>query len=451
MSRFLLPVLIVLLVLGALVNLIGAFGPEMGFDALWYHLTLPKLYLQAGEIYPVSGGLLYYSTVPRFTEIIYMLLIPVSGYIGPHLVQWLAGVLAGVVTYKIAKEYVSKQLAVLAAAIFYLTPLVGWQSGSAYVDLVRTLFESLAFLFFIKKKPIWSGVSLGLALSTKMLALGTMPIFVVLFMWQKNWKGLIKFIGVSSWVAAPWYVYNFMMRGNPIYPIAGGVLDSNHTALPQLLNFSSLATDFWKVFMRPEDLITPVYVLVLPIIILTFKKIWQKHPELLIFVVLSYLVWWLIPRLGGGRYLLPYLPVWATLVVVTLSLVKEKVIQYSFIVAIVLVCLLNLVYRVGATARLLPVVFGGESVTSYLCRNISSMPGTFVDCDSWFANNIENGELVYVQGVHNLFYLNFPFVHETWYQGEKIDYILIQGDGQPAFSGELVNEDPVTNSRVYKL
>src|SRR5579863_3741225 len=37
--------LISLFILQAAVNIIGALGPELAFDALWYHLTLPKLYL----------------------------------------------------------------------------------------------------------------------------------------------------------------------------------------------------------------------------------------------------------------------------------------------------------------------------------------------------------------------------------------------------------------------
>ena len=39
--------LFVILIGQILVNLIGALGPELGFDALWYHLTEAKLFWQA--------------------------------------------------------------------------------------------------------------------------------------------------------------------------------------------------------------------------------------------------------------------------------------------------------------------------------------------------------------------------------------------------------------------
>ncbi len=35
-----------LLVIQVIINLIGALGPELGFDALWYHLTIPKIYFE---------------------------------------------------------------------------------------------------------------------------------------------------------------------------------------------------------------------------------------------------------------------------------------------------------------------------------------------------------------------------------------------------------------------
>src|SRR3989344_8129177 len=37
------------------INLIGALGPELSFDALWYHLTLPKIFLMNHSISFLSG------------------------------------------------------------------------------------------------------------------------------------------------------------------------------------------------------------------------------------------------------------------------------------------------------------------------------------------------------------------------------------------------------------
>src|SRR3989344_8307152 len=46
-----------LIILQAAVNLIGALGPELSFDALWYHLTIPKIFLEEHRIFHIPGGL----------------------------------------------------------------------------------------------------------------------------------------------------------------------------------------------------------------------------------------------------------------------------------------------------------------------------------------------------------------------------------------------------------
>src|SRR5579859_945597 len=64
--------LLLLLLLQACINFIGALGPELAFDALWYHLTLPKIYLLDHKIFYIPGGLFYYSAMPKLAEMIYI-------------------------------------------------------------------------------------------------------------------------------------------------------------------------------------------------------------------------------------------------------------------------------------------------------------------------------------------------------------------------------------------
>ena len=47
--------IMLLIVIQALINLVGALGPELSFDSLWYHLTLPKLYLEQQRVYFLQG------------------------------------------------------------------------------------------------------------------------------------------------------------------------------------------------------------------------------------------------------------------------------------------------------------------------------------------------------------------------------------------------------------
>ncbi|MEK7063983.1 MAG: hypothetical protein AAB973_00030, partial [Patescibacteria group bacterium] len=64
-------VLVLIIFFQAMVNLVGALGPEMGFDALWYHLTIPRIWLEEHRIFFI-GGNLYYSAMPKLIDMLYV-------------------------------------------------------------------------------------------------------------------------------------------------------------------------------------------------------------------------------------------------------------------------------------------------------------------------------------------------------------------------------------------
>src|SRR5258706_11995859 len=107
-----------LLVIQAIVNLIGALGPEIGFDALWYHLTLPKLYNLHHSIYPVRIGILYYGFMPKLAELLYIPGLLLGSEIFAKLIHFSFGVLTCVALYLFSKRYLSKEMALLITLIF---------------------------------------------------------------------------------------------------------------------------------------------------------------------------------------------------------------------------------------------------------------------------------------------------------------------------------------------
>lgn len=377
---------LVLLILASLVNLVAALGPELGFDALWYHLTIPKIYQMWGKIDFIPGGLLYYSAMPRLGEFLYLV-----GDRGAHLINLAAGLGAAYITYKIARKIgLSSFFSFLSSLIFYATPLVGWQSGSAYVDLIRTFFEALALYWVLSNRNFLGGIAAGLAISTKTLALGSLGILWLLS--KLSWRFLLP----AVLIAAPWFIWAYFKTGYPFYPIGAWL---------------SLGTPGF-------ELPGPIYLMVLPF----FFKV--KKPGLLTaYVVLSFLVWLITPHTGEGRFLLPYLPAWSVLAAVIIQ-------KYKLLLPVaVLIAVINIGYRAAANIKVLPYLAGRETKEQYLCKHLDFSTAVFVDCDGWFAKNIKAPDLVLVKGFHNLYYINFPFVHETWYKGEKVTYVLEYKNG----------------------
>ena len=186
-NNVLAPIFIGIFFLQAFINLVGALGPELGFDALWYHLTIPKLYLENHSVFYIPGGLLYYSLMPKLTEMLYVGALAINGEILAKLIHFSFGLLASIALYKLSRKFFTPKISLISVVVFYSNLVVAWQSTTAYVDLARTFFEIMALWGFVnfwkkreKKWLIESAVMLGLAISTKLLAIGSVLIMSIL-------------------------------------------------------------------------------------------------------------------------------------------------------------------------------------------------------------------------------------------------------------------------------
>jgi hypothetical protein len=333
-----------------LINLIGAFGPELGFDALWYHLTIPKLWLMSEKVYFINGDL-YYSALPKILEMFYALPLSLDWEIGAKLVHFFFGVLCFGVTYKIARIYLDEKESLLAAIIFYANLVVGWMSITAYIDLGRTFFEALALLVFLKRKYFWTAIILGFAITSKILAIGSLPVFLVL-----GFPALYSLLSIL--VVSPWLIFNFVNTGNPIYPIFSGYD----------LSSQRLIWDVFTIFVTSADPILPIYLIMVPSLILNFRFLISNlaRKKLIVYCFLTLLVWWLTPRTGGGRFFLPYLPAWSVLTMIVINDLKEKHIKKFLHICLWLLIVINIIYRTAANWKYWPYLFGKQTKEEFL-------------------------------------------------------------------------------------
>ena len=462
---------IVLIVIQGLINLIGVLGPELSFDALWYHLTLPKIYLLNNSVSYISGGLLYYSAMPQLGEMLYTVALMFSGEIVAKFIHFIFGVLIIVSVYLFSKRLFQKKYAAIAALIFYSNLVIGWESISANIDLVRAFFEVIAFWSFtnwIEKKNtknlIMVGTMLGFAIATKLLALGSLLIFIILvfyvslFLWKSPVRDMIKsqlFLLISTLVvASPWLIRSYLIAGNPVYPF----FSSSDPVDPALVTFYpyDFLRNSWILLMQSADPITPIYIITMPLIIFYFKKFSNLGKMLIIYSLLGILISIPTAKLGGGRFVVAYLPILSISVGYLLSnLVKVKPIFYYkiLIFSVLLTSLISIGYRGLANAKFIPVLIGQESKDTFLTKNLVFNFGDFYDTDGFFRKNITENDRVLLIGFHNLYYVNFPFVHESYLkEGDSFNYIAVQHSELPQEYNNwyLIYENKVTGVKLYK-
>ncbi len=508
----LLLLLVLIFVLQAGINLIGALGPELAFDALWYHLTLPKLYLENHSMFFIPGSLSYYSVMPQLGEMLYVASLALGNEILSKFLQFLFGLLACLVLYKLQRRFFNTFISMIGVLIFYSNLVVAWESITAYIDLIRTFYEIMALWAFInwwqEEKSKWlvlSAVMVGLAINTKILAIGSLGIFTLLIIFDHSYKFLFysrtpschsregvrqhkmhSTLVVNPWIpnqvrndnkkahyflytikdifiywlialaiSLPWLIYSFFNTGNPLYSLTVPI---TRTTPEQPILFS-IVKDLWNLFTNSSDPLSPLYIIFFPAIIFGFSKFNKEVKILSLYCALSLVVWYFTPRTGGGRFILPYLPAFSIICAACLNFFMENKKKHGtlfpkfLIILIILVSLISIGYRFGANRKYIPVLLGQETKQKFLTTHLNFAFGDFYDTDNFFENNIKEGDKVLLFGFHNLYYINFPFIHSSWLKaGDKFNYIATQNTQLPEKykNWKIVYSNTKTMVKLYK-
>lgn len=449
-----------LLIFQSMVNLVGALGPELGFDALWYHLTIPKIYLNFKGVFFIPGGLYYYSAMPKLTEMLYLVSLSFSesGTLA-KLIHFSFGILSSAVLYNLAKKYLKPRYVALTTLLFYSTLIVGWQSITAYVDLTRTFFELLALERFLswkgkKEEFVESAMMLGLAVSVKLIALASLPVFLVLvFLKSKRIRYPIYYLLITLLTVSPWLIFSYLNTGNPVYPLFESILDPSHTII--IPTFLRIVADIWQLLYKPADPISPIFSGFIPLVFWTIFHQKGKFPSEIKYLgwysLLSLGFWYLTPRTGGSRFILPYLPAFSLLMVWVLTntyIYWRKIFIYS----VIMVSSINLGYRALANYKFIPVLFRQQSRDIFLSKHLNFNNGDFYDPGKNISKIIHKDDLVLVYGSHNLFYADFPFIHESFVSPDtKFSYVLTQNTNLVEKLANLapIYENNKTGTRLY--
>src|SRR3989338_7836769 len=115
-EKFLLAVLFAI----PIICLFGSFAPEIGNDALAYHLYHPKIFIQDHSIgyIPFTRESLW----PYLTQMLFTLGLLFKSVTLAKMFNFLYGILAVLAVYSFVRFFFSRKEALLASALFYSAP-----------------------------------------------------------------------------------------------------------------------------------------------------------------------------------------------------------------------------------------------------------------------------------------------------------------------------------------
>jgi hypothetical protein len=306
---------------------------------------------------------------------------------------------------------------------------------------------------FKRKWFMLSAIMIGLAITTKLLAAGSVLIFTSIIIF----KEVKKFHPVSNiqntlykilytlnklfiyWLIAlvvplPWLIFSYINTGNPVYPFFSEI----YKITPESFTIFSFPKEIWNLFTNSADPLSPLYVIFFPLIIFSFSKFKTEIKIISLYSILAIVVWFFTPRTGGGRFILPYLPAFSIVCAACLNFFMENKKKYSMlfpkflIILIILVSLISIVYRFGANRKYISVLLGQETKQEFLTTHLNFSFGDFYDTDNFFKDNIKSTDKVLLYGFHNFYYINFPFIDSSLLKaGDKYNYIATQNTKLP--------------------
>jgi len=217
--------------------LVGALAPETEYDALWYHLNLPRLWLDAGR--PVDVVQEYPSLYPMTWELVYGAGLAMGGAIAAKLLHFSCLLILAATVAMAWRLYAPSCSPWVAVGLLVTAPTVLWEATTAYDDLAIAMFASAAC--YTLARFAWTGhsswltasaIEFGLAASTKHLGLVALTAALAVLVWdcrqrQVAFRSVARSVITLGTVAIalplPWYVRAWYGSGNPFFPELYGV------------------------------------------------------------------------------------------------------------------------------------------------------------------------------------------------------------------------------------
>ena len=235
-----------------------AMRPEASADGLVYHVAFPAQYLREHGFPAEPRNMLMH--LSQGLEMLYLFAFALGRHSAPAMVHLLFTLLTPLGLLDYGRRMGRPAAGVVAGLLFFLSPIVGRDGTTPYLDVgvAAILFAAFYVLEIWREEgangaPVIAGLLGGFAYAVKytaglasLYALG----YVVYHLWRQNKPILRLATGVclaAGVMILPWVAKNYLLTGNPISPFGNELfpnpvvyVSSERSYIHQMSNISSV-------------------------------------------------------------------------------------------------------------------------------------------------------------------------------------------------------------------
>ena len=389
---------------GILVAVLLALAPTTDTDGLWYHLTVPKRWLESGQLHylPTYPN----SNMPMGVELLFGSALALAGDSAAKLLHFALGACGAIGLYFAGAQLKNRTVGIAAAVLYLVGPIgVGHLLGWAFIE-GATSFATIAAVsawiaWYETRAEGWlrcafllAGIGVSFKITAGLVPLGLAGLTLAAHfdrrpMDQPRRVRLAALLPLLICVApvTPWLVRADIMTGNPFFPLFASHIPSRDFA-PELatqwgdfnryLNWAIVIGRDWSIERRQLILVgcAAVMILVAGVACLFLGSRRARTATLVLLATM-------LAQLGAvGLYVRYWIPIAAVLSLPLLMLIDKAISgKYQRIAMVIVAAVLSLTQARrgllsvnGDVAGLVRSAFGAAERRAFLLRQLPPFP-----------------------------------------------------------------------------
>jgi hypothetical protein len=230
---------------------VNAWAPETSADGAGYHLGILAQYLRARGFVSIPTNM--YASLGQGVEMVYAPAFALGRHSAAALVHVAFAIAFGLAIFAYGRRIGKPWVGAAAATIVYVSPVVGKDATTAYIDVATGAIVFAAFYWL----QIWdeqrnprllavAGFMAGYAFAAK-YTMFVMVLYALLFVaWKTRRVRTVAIVAAGAVLTCgPWLIKNWIFMHDPLAPFATRIFPSPY--------IHTLAVEDWAQWLRRYD------------------------------------------------------------------------------------------------------------------------------------------------------------------------------------------------------